>query len=165
MVFGTASHYECYAAEWGCRMSGIEVGENISFTQSKFAFARGASRQWAVPWSVQMSPWWNGYETTYSTLNYGHSLSLYERMLKHGWFAGAAWLTPENSEDIIFTYGTPGYGTTSWGGALAQVYAFINSHDRGIPYTPVAVVLDHYAGYNGYSHKAWGTLPFTAGDT
>jgi len=159
------SHYECYAAEWGSRMSGIEVGENIAFTQSKFAFARGASRQWAVPWSVQMSPWWNGYETTYSTLNYGHSLSLYQRMLMHGWFAGAAWLTPENSEDIIFTYGSPGYGTTSWGPALAQVYAFINSHDVGIPYTPVAIALDEYAGYNGYAHKAWGTLPFTAGDT
>jgi hypothetical protein len=163
--FDGHSHYESYAAEWGCRMVGIEVGENVAFTQSKFAFARGASRQWNIPWSMQMSPWWNGYETTYSTLNYGHSLSLYQRMLMHGWFGGAAWLTPENSEDIIFTYGTPGYGTTSWAGALGQVYAFINSHDRGIPYTPVAVVLDHYAGYNGYAHLAWGTLPFTAGDT
>ena len=158
------SHYEVYAAEWGCRMSGIEVGENIAFTQSKFAFARGASRQWNIPWSVQMSPWWNGYETTWSTLQYGHSLSLYQRMLMHGWFAGAAWLTPENSADIIFTNGEPSYGLTSWAPALAKVYAFINSHDRGIPYTPVAVVLDEYAGYDGYAHLAWGALPFTAGD-
>jgi len=157
-------HYEIYAAEWGCRMSGIEVGENIAFTQSKFAFARGASRQWNIPWSVQMSPWWNGYETTFQTLQYGHSLSLYERMLMHGWFAGAAWLTPENSNDIVFTNGLPNYGMNSWGVALAQLYAFINSHDRGIPYTPVAIVLDEYAGYDGYAHLAWGTLPFTDGD-
>jgi hypothetical protein len=157
-------HYECYAAEWGCLMGGIEVGENIAFTQSKFAFARGASRQWGIPWSVQMSPWWNGYCTQYNTLNYGHSLSLYTRMLSHGWFSGAAWLTPENSFYIIFNNGLPNDGTNAWGAALGQLYALMNSHDRGIPCTPVAVVLDHYAGYNGYAHLAWGTLPFTAGD-
>jgi len=38
------SHYEAYAGEWGARCIGLEVGENIAFTQSKFAFARGASR-------------------------------------------------------------------------------------------------------------------------
>jgi len=135
-----------------------------AFTQSKFAFARGASRQWGVPWSVQMSPWWNGYETTFQTLQYGHSLSLYTRMLMHGWFAGAAWLTPENSADIVFNNGLPNYGINSWGVALNQLYAFINAHDCGIPYTPIAVVLDHYAGYNSYAHLAWGTLPFTTGD-
>lgn len=51
------SHYEAYAAEWGARCIGLELGENIAFTQSKLAFARGASRQWAKPWSVQVSPW------------------------------------------------------------------------------------------------------------
>ena len=153
------SHYESYADEWGCRMGGIEVGENIAFTQSKFAFARGASRQWGTPWSVQVSPWWNGYCTTWQTPNYGHSMSLYQRLLSHGWFAGAAWLTPENNSDIIFNNGDPTQGTNSWGVMQAQVYAFMNSHDRGIPYTPVAVVLDHYAGYNGYAHKAWVRCP------
>lgn len=48
------SHYESYAAEWGARLIGLEVGENIAFAQSKFAFARGASRQWGIPWSVQV---------------------------------------------------------------------------------------------------------------
>ena len=37
------SHYEAYAGEWGARCIGLEVGENIAFTQSKFAFARGAA--------------------------------------------------------------------------------------------------------------------------
>ena len=50
------SHYEAYAGEWGARVVGLEVGENIAFTQSKIAFARGASRQWRRPWSVQVSP-------------------------------------------------------------------------------------------------------------
>jgi hypothetical protein len=164
-AFDGHSHYECYAAEWGCRMVGIEVGENIAFAQSKIAFTRGASRQWNIPWSMQMSPWWNGYETTYSTLDYGHSLSLYQRMLMHGWFAGAAWITPENSYDIVFNLNYANLVPTSWAGAMSQIYAFINAHDRGIPYTPLAVVLDHYAGYNAYLHNSWGTLNFTAGDT
>ncbi|OQC03248.1 MAG: hypothetical protein BWX80_02878 [Candidatus Hydrogenedentes bacterium ADurb.Bin101] len=38
------SHYEAYAGEWGARCIGLELGENIAFTQSKLAFARGASR-------------------------------------------------------------------------------------------------------------------------
>ena len=58
------SHYEAYAGEWGARCIGLEVGENIAFTQSKLAFARGASRQWQKPWSVQVSPWFNGACTT-----------------------------------------------------------------------------------------------------
>jgi hypothetical protein len=58
------SHYEAYAAEWGARCIGLEVGENIAFTQSKLAFARGASRQWQKPWSVQVSPWFSGACTT-----------------------------------------------------------------------------------------------------
>ncbi len=106
------SHYEAYAGEWGARCIGLEVGENIAFTQSKFAFARGASRQWQVPWSVQVSPWFSGACTTSGPLrregggarglDAGHSLSLYERLWLHAWFVGAAMVTPENSIAIFF---------------------------------------------------------------
>jgi len=58
------SHYEAYAGEWGAHVVGLEVGENIAFTQSKIAFARGASRQWQRPWSLQVSPWFHGACTT-----------------------------------------------------------------------------------------------------
>ncbi|MCB1128073.1 MAG: hypothetical protein KDM81_16390, partial [Verrucomicrobiae bacterium] len=100
------SHYEAYAGEWGARCIGLEVGENIAFTQSKLAFARGASKRWQKPWSVQVSPWVGGACTTSGPLRQegggargldaGHSLSFYERMWLHGWFAGAAMVTPEN---------------------------------------------------------------------
>ena len=99
------SHYECYAAEWGASVVGIEVGENIGFTQSKFAFSRGAARQWNLPWSVQMSPWFGNAVTTRGPLDTngptatgldaGHSLSLCRRIWQHAWFAGAALVTPE----------------------------------------------------------------------
>ncbi len=37
------SHYEAYAGEWGARCIGLEVGENIAFSQSKLAFAKKAA--------------------------------------------------------------------------------------------------------------------------
>ena len=53
---------------------------------------------------------------------------------------------------------------TSHGQAAAEAFQFMRSHDRGTPYTPLAVVLDHYAGYCPYHTDAWGILPRTPGD-
>ena len=169
------SHYEAYAGEWGARVVGLEVCENIAFTQSKIAFARGAARQWGLPWSLQASPWFSGACTTNGPLRIegkdargldaGHSLSLYRRMWLHGWFAGAAMVTPENSSAIFFEDSARPGTLTSHGEAAAAVFAFTRGHDRGIPYTPVAVVLDHLAGYNGYMGRPWGILENTPGDT
>jgi len=168
------SHYEAYAGEWGARCIGLEVGENIAFTQSKLAFARGASRQWQKPWSVQVSPWFNGACTTSGPLrkeggdarglDAGHSLSFYERMWLHGWFAGAAMVTPENSLSTFFEKPEAPWTLTSHGRKAAEVFSFTQCHDRGVPYAPVAIVLDRLAGYNAYMDKPWGILPPTAGD-
>jgi hypothetical protein len=168
------SHYEAYAGEWGARCIGLEVGENIAFTQSKIAFARGASRQWQVPWSVQVSPWFAGACTTSGALrregggarglDAGHSLSLYERLWLHAWFAGAAMVTPENSIAIFFEKAEAPWTLTSHGRKAAEVFQFMRTHDRGVPFTPIAIVLDHLAGYNGYMDKPWGILEPTKGD-
>ena len=168
------SHYECYAAEWGTSVVGIEVGENIGFTQSKFAFSRGAARQWNLPWSVQMSPWFGNAVTTRGLLDTngptatgldaGHSLSLCLRVWKHAWFAGAALVTPENSFNSFFETGKEPWALTPHGRAAAETVAFLRAHDRGNPHTPLLVVLDHLAGYNGYIGKTWGFFPRTAAD-
>jgi hypothetical protein len=168
------SHYEAYAGEWGARCIGLELGENIAFTQSKLAFARGAARQWQKPWSVQVSPWFHGACTTSGPLrregrdarglDAGHSLSFYERMWLHAWFAGAAMVTPENSIAIFFEKPEAPWTLTSHGRKAAEVFTFMQKNERGVPFTPVAVVLDHLAGYNAYMDKPWGILPPTAGD-
>ena len=168
------SHYEAYVGEWGARCIGLELGENIAFTQSKLAFARGASRQWQKPWSVQVSPWFSGACTTSGPLrkegggarglDAGHSLSFYERLWLHGWFAGAAMVTPENSIAIFFEKPEAPWSLTAHGRKAAEVFQFMQNHDRGVPYAPVAVVLDHLAGYNGYMDKPWGILNPTPGD-
>jgi hypothetical protein len=168
------SHYEAYAGEWGARCIGLELGENIAFTQSKLAFARAASRQWRRPWSVQVSPWFHGACTTSGPLrreaggarglDAGHSLSFYERLWLHAWFAGASMVTPENSLAIFFEQPAAPWTLTGHGRKAAEVFRFMRAHDRGVPFTPVAVVLDHLAGYNGYMDKPWGILEPTPGD-
>jgi hypothetical protein len=168
------SHYEAYAGEWGARVVGLEVGENIAFTQSKIAFARGASRQWQRPWSLQVSPWFHGACTTSGPLRMeggcargldaGHSLSFYERMWLNGWFAGAAMVTPENSIGIFFETPHAPWKLTAHGEKAVELFAFMRSHDRGVPFTPIAIVLDHMAGYNAYQGRPWGILDKTPGD-
>lgn len=168
------SHYEAYAGEWGARCIGLELGENIAFTQSKLAFARGASRQWGKPWSVQVSPWMAGAVTCSGPLRVegggargldaGHSLSFYERMWLHAWFAGAAMVTPENSIASFFEKPEAPWTLTPHGVKAKEVFAFMRGHERGVPYTPVAIVLNHLAGYNGFMDKPWGILEPTAGD-
>ena len=169
------SHYEAYAGQWGARLIGLEVAENIAFTQSKFAFARGAARRNQKPWSVQVSPWFSGSCTTSGPLvlqpdgtarglDAGHSLSLYQRMWLHAWFAGAAMVTPENSCAIFLEHPTPPYRLTEHGWKASRLFRFMQNKDRGVPYTPIAIVLDQYAGYNAYMGKPWGILPPTDGD-
>ncbi len=168
------SHYEAYAAEWGTKVIGLELGENIAFTQSKIAFARGAARQWQRPFSIQISPWFHGSCTTNDPLRMegryargldaGHSLSFYKRMWLHSWFAGSALVTPENSIAIFFEKGDPDWTLTEHGRVATEVFKTIETCDPGVPYTPVAIVLDHYAGYNAYQGRPWGILENTFGD-
>lgn len=169
------SHYEAYSGEWGSKVIGLELGENIAFTQSKIAFARGAARQWDKPFSIQVSPWFAGSCTTSGPLRMeteryargldaGHSLSFYKRMWLHSWFAGAALVTPENSIAIFFDKSDPDWTLTEHGRAATEIFETMQNHDPGVPYTPVAIVLDHYAGYNAYQGRPWGILESTPGD-
>ena len=167
------SHYEAYVGEWGSRVIGLELGENIAFTQSKVAFARGAARQWNKPFSIQVSPWFAGSCTTNGPLRMegqyargldaGHSLSFYKRMWLHSWFAGAALVTPENSIAIFFEQTYPDWTLTEHGRAAAEIFDTMQTHDPGVPYTPVAIVLDHYSGYNPYQGRPWGIMENTPG--
>ena len=73
-------------------------------------------------------------------------------------------VTPENSMAIFFEEAKVPWNLTSHGQKAAEVFQFTQGHERGVPYTPVAILLDHYAGYNGYMDKPWGILEPTAGD-
>ena len=149
------SHYEAYAAEWGASAVGLEVGENIGFTQSKFAFAQGASRQWNIPWTVQVSLVWPISHHTRRLAKRGKShtrvgrrplLESLQTPLATCLVFGAAMVTPENSINIFFDKESSPWVRTSHGLAASDVFKFMQSHDRGNPYTPPSRSSDHLAG-------------------
>ena len=73
-------------------------------------------------------------------------------------------VTPENSIAIFFEKAAAPWRLTSHGRKAAELFQFMRTHDRGVPFTPVAIVLDHLAGYNAYMDKPWGILEPTEGD-
>jgi hypothetical protein len=102
-------------------------------------------------------------------LDAGHSLSFYERMWLHGWFAGTAMVTPEGSLKVFFEHDhweqpQAPWTLTSHGRKAAEVFKFMQTHERGVPYTPLAIVLDHLAGYNATEDLPWAILEPTEGD-
>jgi hypothetical protein len=60
-------------------------------------------------------------------------------MWLHTWFAGAAMVTPENSIAIFFEKPAAPWTLTSHGQKAGEVFQFMQTHDRGVPYTPVSI--------------------------
>ena len=96
--------YQHYAAEMGFDAIGSEIGENIHNYQLQLAFNRGAARQYDKPWFVDVSPWYSGGITDYSTSkpwgsasgpNNGHSLSLFRRTYFMSYMAGTSCIIAE----------------------------------------------------------------------
>jgi hypothetical protein len=123
------SWYAPYGAQWAGDLIGLEVGENIIAMQAQIAFLRGAARQNALPFYIQMSQWYGGTiplfeegedEYTPHDLdeaavlegiskggiaipNGGHAPSLLSRMWHVAWLSGAAIVCPENCQQNFFT--------------------------------------------------------------
>jgi len=109
--------------------------------------------------------------------NGGHSPSLLARMWYVGWLSGAAMVCPENCQSNFFT----GTAAENWRqpenrriplspiGKRAQTFMrLIEKHrDVGIPYTPFALMLDEYCGFNGFpltQPRPWNVLTPTLAD-
>ena len=172
--------YQHYACEWGCDVVGSEVGENVNSIQAHIAFTRGAARQYGKPWLIDFSDWygpgirdedptrhWGGD----SGPTYGHSISLTTRTYYVSYMAGANVVVAEGGWLNGFRSQKPQADGTlplsSLGKAMGEFYRFTRRHpDRGIPYTPIALVLpvDHGV-YPGFGPKlAWHAFDYEPGD-
>jgi len=109
--------------------------------------------------------------------NGGHSPSLLSRMWYVAWLSGAAVLCPEACQDNFFT----SRPNENWQqpkdkqiplspiGKRAQTFMrLVEKHpDIGIPYTPFALMLDKYCGFNGFpltQPRPWNVLAFSLPD-
>lgn len=172
--------YQHYAGEWGADIVGSEVGENINSTQAHIAFTRGAARQYGKPWLMDFSSWYGPsmYDEDprktwgeYSGPDRGHSLSLHRRTYYVAYMAGADVVVAEGGWLNFFRSQQPGPDGTlplsRLGEEGARFYAFTKRYpDRGIPYTPVGLLIDPLHGiYPGFGEKlAWNAFPYAPGD-
>jgi hypothetical protein len=172
--------YQHYGCEWGADIVGSEVGENINSVQAHIAFTRGAARQYGKPWLIDFSSWYGPsmYDEDprktwgeYSGPDRGHSLSLHRRTYYAAYLAGADVVVAEGGWLNFFRSQQPGADGTlplsRLGEEGARFYAFTKRYpDRGIPYTPVGLLIDPLHGiYPGFGEKlAWNAFPYTQGD-
>jgi Xylose isomerase-like TIM barrel len=154
---------------------GAETAQALPNSQVYYAFIRGAGKEYGVPWFGNASVWnrW-GYKTygsaggsggdTHSPTN-GTSLSLLKRLLySHILY---------NSVAVGFETGwLDGDKLSPIGHIQQSAQRWVKEHGQtGVMDTPVALLLDFYAGwtfpchlYSSDVYRVWGNLPYQAGD-
>lgn len=173
--------YHHYAAEFGFDIIGSEIGCLVKGYQMTLAFNRGAARQYAKPWYVDVSPWFDDYgmldysgEAIWGYASgdtFGHSLSLFRRSYFMSYISGASWIIAE-AGGINFFYpqldDNGNYKISPLGEVGKEFNDFAKTNpDIGIPYTPFGIMLDYYHGTNyGSLHrkKAFEIFPYNDGD-
>lgn len=116
--------------------------------------------------------------------NGGHSSSIMARMWYVCWLSGIGVVGPEACQGTFFAHGAEhrkkypgiwdGYDRntrvelSSYGCAAQRFHAVAQKHPEiGIPYTPMAALLDKYSGFFGFHNftgMPWGVLPIGPGD-
>lgn len=167
--FSEMSPWNHYTLEWGERETAIETtGQGAPSHQVQVAFARGAARQYQTSWGWYLAYFWNGSHPLSTQLGRnepdyipftafpygGISLSLAQRDMYLAYLNGATFLTNEDWPQAFFQpsvagdYGSP-WKLSPHGEALKEWFAFTQRNpDRGVSYTPVALLMDYHHGWS-----------------
>ena len=155
---------------------GAETAQALPNGQVYYAFIRGAGKQYGVPWFGNASVWNRWGWKVYGTFSKpesgpqpgptkGTSLNLLKRLLYH---------------HILYNCVIVGF-ESSWfdGEALSPIGRIQQSAQRwvlehgspGVMVTPVAVMVDFFAGwsfprhlYTDHVYRVWGNVPYGSGD-
>ncbi len=178
--------YQHYMAEAGCDYVGVEIGVNVACYAMHMAYARGASRQYNIPWWSDVSMWWghtmanySGNPDTYqdatksvlSEPDAGLPHSLARRAYYLSYLSGSGWLNVEAGANISYYPDIDkngNYEITPIGKHVQEFYDFKQRNkDIGVYYTPFAVVMDYYHGTafaRGRALNAFETFEYNDGD-
>lgn len=183
MMMATGYGMLSHLAEIGLDAIGIETSETIPSTQVKRAFARGAARQFGIPWFEEVSVWFGAsvsggmreakilpsWANTPVGGEAGHSASHLRRHWFTSWVSGANHIMLEASPQVLFQIpwgdefpDSPplsGYGRDA-----RQLATLMARLDIGVPYTPFAVLVSKHHGRWSVWGKPWGRLEETPGD-
>ncbi len=177
-------NFSHYYGERGARTLGLETAQGLPSDTLMFAFLRGAAKQYGRL-TTQATSVWNRYgynmysdRRTEGPNGYGLgpskgcSLSLHKRLMLSSYSGGDSIVGTETAQ---FTADTTDAGSPELSPLGAQHLAirqWADAHpDRGVMYTPVALMLDFHSGwtvprhlYRGDKYKVWGKLPYEKGD-
>jgi outer membrane protein assembly factor BamB len=161
--------HQAYA--WGAPMCYAEIGENMPCVPLQLAMIRGAARQYGnKPWGAYISNWFRGAALdsryrhpkeprvqwsppdTATGLDCGHSPSLEFRLAMAAHLSGATLVHHESDafHGSVFVRENPAdtFSLSAHGAAFSQWYDFSALHgDRGVPYTPIAFMVDFDHGW------------------
>jgi len=177
MIPGQSSSSTSFAhalAEWGVRLLGMETPAVQPMVGMRIAFTRGAARQYGGAFLYYHAPNFGDTATTFTKAqNFagpdyffhsrygpttGPSLSWYRKSYFLYYMSGASAIYLEQGFDQFFKPG-PGenpFQLNPLGRITDEFMRFAEKHpDRGIPYTPVAFLLDPAHGWEMTDYPQW----------
>ncbi|MBD0373483.1 MAG: hypothetical protein ICV60_21800 [Pyrinomonadaceae bacterium] len=160
--------------EWGERIIGLETAAVQPGFAMRFAFTRGAARQFNASTFYYHAPNFGDTATVFTQkMSYagpdnffhtrygatmGPSLSWYRKSYYHYYMAGASAIYLEQGGDQFFKPG-PGehpFQLNPLGRITDEFMRFVERHPyRGTPYTPVAFLLDPAHGWEMTDYPHW----------
>ncbi len=167
-----------YYGEDSHRILGLETAQGLPSDILEWSFLRGAGRQYgALTWNcISIFNRW-GYKSYTGTgadhgPDKGTSVSLLRRLYYVTYLYGSATNGFESSY-FLADKDAQGFPKLSpIGEANVEAVKWCREHpQRGVCYSPVAIMLDRNAGwvpprhlYTGARHLVWGNLPYSKGD-
>ncbi|MDT4966753.1 MAG: hypothetical protein QOJ64_1490 [Acidobacteriota bacterium] len=161
-------------SSWGTRLLGIETAAVQPITAMRIAFTRGAARQYGGQFLYYHAPNFGDTATTFTKAqnfagpdNFFHSrygatmgpsLSWYRKSYYLYYMAGASAIYLEQGGDQFFKPG-PGehpFQLNPLGRITDEFMRFAEKHpNRGVPYTPIAFLLDPAHGWDMTDYPQW----------
>lgn len=137
--------------------------------QSALYFMRGAARQFSMRWSWYQASYFNGYDSKgkfVQNAQYGWnpfrdpwggmSQSLVLRGQYLGWLSGAFMLHNESATGTFVKKDGEGrYSLTPYGEDAVHLYNFTQKYERGVPYTPIALLTPYEMVQTVSGGSAW----------
>ena len=159
-------------ADWGAGGIAFETSRNYCFWQIQMMFARGAARQYGLPWYWYVASFFLGYNSDgkwsgqgnqcADTPDRGISRSAVRRVSYLSWLAGASCYQREGMEHAFYKPGT--HELSEEGEIYDAFWNFTQTHRRGVPYQPVALLVPFNRGYTRAGGLAYKKFAYTHAD-
>ena len=171
------------AAEWGSRFIIAETTRPFVLWQLQMIFHRGTARQFGIPWGWYVASYYTGKDAKGNHItdaeptawhinaknnpDSGLSMSIRKRAFYMTWLSGSNQFEREDTDRNWWMANKKGWERwTLAPEALMYVdfYNFTQKHERGVPYTPVALLVARNRGVSRTAGRAFERFPYLRSD-